>query len=372
MFHRTSYCLVLSLLLLSLTSAQAAENAAESESRLRQTVSYLASDALEGRGVGTSGLDQAADYIAAQFKQLGLRTDLYHGKPFQEFEIPLPPERGPAEHNRLALVNNTRPIDLKLGESFNPLAIGGSGSINAPLVFAGYGITAKNLKRNNQPFSFDDYAGIDVNGKVVIILRKEPRPADNKGPFGGKQPSEYAYFSRKMSNAIEHGAAAIIVVNDGRELASRGEENSRLLKAALDKVAELRDKFAAATPNDENFKKLAAEVSEAADEAAAHGKALAAGGDTLLSFREAGGAAAGQKIPVYFCQRAAIDEVLKAAAGKDLAALEKEIDGDLAPRSMELKGCRAEGQAEVIEKMAKVKNVVAVLDGEGPLADETI
>src|SRR6185503_10649265 len=51
---------------------------------------------------------------------------------------------------------------------------------------------------------------------------------------------------------------------------------------------------------------------------------------------------------------------------------EKEIDGDLTPRSIELKGWRAEGQAEVIEKKAKVKNVVAVLDGEGPLANETI
>jgi hypothetical protein len=359
-------------LFLGLALAHAAENAAESESRLRQTVTYLASDALEGRGVGTSGLNQAADYIADQFKQMGLRTDLFHGTPFQEFDISLPAELGPAEHNQLTLVDGARRVDLKLGETFNTLAIGGIGNISAPLIFAGYGITAKNLKLGDQPFSYDDYANIDASGKAVIILRKEPRPGDGKGPFGGKQPTEYAYFARKVSNAIEHGAAAVIFVNDGRELANRGQENSKQLKASLDKLMELRDKLAAVGPTDENFKKLAASVSDAADEAAAHGKAIAAGGDTLLSFREAGGAAEGQKIPVFFCQRAAVDEMLKLSLGKDLATLEREIDSDVAPRSAELKGWRADGQAEVIEKKAKVKNVVAVLDGEGPLGDETI
>src|SRR5437868_3450565 len=121
-------CLTAALLLLLIAaSVRAAENAAESESRLRQTVTYLASDSLEGRGVGTSGLDQAADYIADQFKSMGLRTDLFHGTPFQEFEIPLPAEMGPAEHNRLAFVNDGRRVELKLGETFNPLALGGSG-----------------------------------------------------------------------------------------------------------------------------------------------------------------------------------------------------------------------------------------------------
>jgi hypothetical protein len=360
------------LALVSLALAHAAENAAESESRLRQTVSYLASDSLEGRGVGTAGLDQAADYLADQFKQLGLRTDLFHGTPFQEFEISLPAEMGPPEHNRLAFVSGGKQIELKLGAAFNPLAIGGSGSVNAPLVFAGFGITAKNLKRGDQPFSYDDYTGIDATGKVVVILRKEPHPADNGGPFGGKQPTEHAFFGRKVSNAIEHGAAAVIFVNNARELTSRGEEHSKQLKAALDKLTELKEKLAAASPTDDNFKKLAASVNEAAEEAATLSKSLASGGDELLTFREAKDTGSGRKIPVFFCQRAAIDEMLKASAGKDLATLEKEIDGDLSPRSAELKGCRAEGQAEVIDKKAQVKNVVAVLNGEGPLADETI
>ena len=65
---------------------------------------HLASDALEGRGVGTAGLDKAADYIAEQFARMGLRTNLFNGTPFQEFEIPLASEMGPAKQNRLPLV----------------------------------------------------------------------------------------------------------------------------------------------------------------------------------------------------------------------------------------------------------------------------
>ena len=113
-----------------------------------------------------------------------------------------------------------------------PLAAGGTGSFDAPLVFAGYGITAKNLKRGNQTFMYDDYAGIDAKGKVVIILRKEPQQKDKTSPFNGTQTTQYALFSRKLDNAAEHGAAAVIFVNDELELTSRREENAKLHKAA--------------------------------------------------------------------------------------------------------------------------------------------
>src|SRR6185369_11268090 len=95
---------VVFLLSLAWVAARAADSSAESEARLRETVSYLASDELQGRGVGTAGIDKAADYIAQQFSRLGLRTDLYNGTPFQEFEITLAAEMGPAEKNRLAFV----------------------------------------------------------------------------------------------------------------------------------------------------------------------------------------------------------------------------------------------------------------------------
>src|SRR5262245_58674790 len=214
-------CTRLVIILLSLLTAavQGAENATDSEARLRQSVTYLASDELEGRGVGTTGLDKAADYLAEKFAKAGLRTDLYQGTPFQEFEITVAAELGPASRNRLTWIGQSRDgqpkrISLKLREQFTPMAGGGSGRFDAPLVFAGYGITAKDLKRGDQPLVYDDYAGLYVQDKVVIIVRKEPQQMDPASPFDGTRHSQYAAFDRKVTNASEHGAAAVIFVND--------------------------------------------------------------------------------------------------------------------------------------------------------------
>jgi len=353
-------------------ASHAAENAAASEARLRDSVTYLASDELEGRGVGTKGLNKAADFIAAQFAKAGLRTDLFNGTPFQHFEITVSSELGPAAQNRLTLVNTRAPTrakemtELKLAESFTPLAIGGTGSLDAPLVFAGYGITAKDMKVGDQKLTYDDYAGIDVKDKVVIVIRKEPQQKDPHSPFDGKENSYHATFQQKVANASEHGAAAVILINDGQELAGRREESTKALKSALDKLAELRTKLAG-----EAVEKLAEQIHEGASTAAEASKTLQ-NADTLLAFNGAGESSRRRTMPVFFCTRAAINPAVKAALGKDLAALETEIDGDLKPRSAELTGWRASGEANIVEKKAEVKNVVAVLEGEGPLANETI
>jgi hypothetical protein len=367
------------------------DRATESENRLRASVEYLASDALEGRGVGTAGLDKAADYIAEQFSSAGLKTDLFHGTPFQEFEVTVASEMGPAEHNRLVLSGpagdegQPRRTELKLSESFTPLAIGGSGTFDAPLVLAGYGITAKNLKRGDETLSYDDYAGIDVAGKIVLLIRKEPQQQDEKSPFDGKRASQYATFQRKLAHAREHGAAAVIIVNDAAELTSRQDENRKQLAAALDKLAELRtaakDSAAKAhgkehgkEPEDEaaSQKRLAA-IHEEATKAAELSKSLTESRDALLPFTGAGDTSAtNRKMPVFFCTRAALDPVVQAALGKSLALVEAEIDRDLTPQSAALAGWRASGEADVIEKKVPVKNVVGVLAGSGELADETI
>src|SRR4051794_15027843 len=107
-FRLLSFTLLLLGTLGLRSGALAAENAAAAETRLRESVGYLASDALEGRGVGTEGLNKAADYIAAQFKQLGLRTDLFGGSPFQQFEVTIAAEMGPPENNRLTLLDSAK------------------------------------------------------------------------------------------------------------------------------------------------------------------------------------------------------------------------------------------------------------------------
>ncbi len=197
---------------------QAAEEkaAGSSETRLLDSVRYLSSDDLEGRGVGTHGLDLAAQYIASQFEQMGLKTALFDGSPFQKFPMTVGTELG--QVNRAALVGppaagQTEPaqVELKLGEEFNPLAIGGSGKLDLPLVFVGYGITGTQEE-------YDDYAGIDVEGKAVIILRHEPEQANPHSVFNGTRHSDHAPFARKLSNAFEHGAAAVIFCTDGFEI----------------------------------------------------------------------------------------------------------------------------------------------------------
>ena len=79
-----------------------------------------------------------------------------------------------------------------------------------PIVFAGYGITAKEPGK----LDYDDYSGVDVKGKVVLILRREPHPADLNSPFHGPANTIYATFQHKATNAFQHGAAGVLLVND--------------------------------------------------------------------------------------------------------------------------------------------------------------
>ena len=76
-------------------------------------------------------------------------------------------------------------IELKLGEHFNPLAIGGSGKFDLPLVFVGYGITGKDE-------NYDDYAGIDVKDKAVVILRHEPQQSNPHSVSTAPSTRDYA------------------------------------------------------------------------------------------------------------------------------------------------------------------------------------
>ena len=81
-----------------------AEDTRAVELRLQSAVQFLADDAREGRGTGTKGLEQAADYIAAEFTQLGLKTQLVDGSPYQRLEVVTEAKLGPAEKNRLVLI----------------------------------------------------------------------------------------------------------------------------------------------------------------------------------------------------------------------------------------------------------------------------
>lgn len=341
------------------------------EMRLFDSVRYLAGDDLEGRGVGTKGLNLAADYIASQFEQLGLKTKLFDGSPFQKFQMTTGTELG--EVNRAALVGPPAPgqteaakIDLQLGKDFNPLAIGGSGKLDLPLVFVGYGITGKQEE-------YDDYAGINVEGKAVIILRHEPEQANPHSAFNGTRHSDHAPFARKLSNAYEHGAAAVIFCTDEFDIQKSVAQRAKRWQETIDELSAAQAKFKLIeSPTREQLEAHRLEVEKLLDQIRDQGQKLQEEFDPLLGFRGAGPGGDAQRVPALYCRREVVDRIVKTATGDDLAALERQIDHDLKPRSRELTGWKLQGEINVLRQEAEVKNVVAVLEGEGPHADETI
>jgi hypothetical protein len=178
---------------------------------------------------------------------------------------------------------------------------------------------------------------------------------------------------QKITNATEHGAAAVIFVNDSIELKLRSQEAKKQLAESLDALVELRTKFKGVKePSAEEFAIYAGQAQALASSAAESAKLLAGSPDRLLPYNGAGEDGSGKRIPVFFCLRETLDGMIKTALGKDLATLENEIDADLKPRSKELIGWSVTGETNIIRKEVEAKNVIAVIEGEGPLANETI
>jgi len=369
---RNTAVLTLLLLALLVPLSRAEEDTAVVEGRLADAVKYLASDELQGRNPGTRGIELAADYIAAQFAEAGLKTDLYDGTPFQKFSFGTTAKLGPGEKNRVVLVGPAKKegdkpqrIELKLGEQFTPMAIGSSGTFDLPLVFAGYGITAKDA-------GYDDFQGIDVTGKAVLLLRREPQQDDPESKFNGTRPSRHATFRQKVANALDHGAAAVIVVNDHFELDRRRSAERQAWQQALDKMTEANVKFKRIEePSPEQFARHVAEVNRLADQIKKHGEPLGRGCDELAALSAAGPHSL-KELPVLFAVRAPLDPVVSDALGTDLAALETKIDEGPAPASRELVTWRAVGETNIVREGTDVKNVVAVLEGQGPKAHQTV
>jgi len=170
-------------------------------------VKALSDDALEGRESGEAGCDKASQMIAAEFTRLGLRPMGDAGTYFQEFTIP----RGMKVLKETTLTVTAvdgRESTFKLAEEFVPVDVSSGGDVTADVVFAGYGIKAPEL-------GYDDYAGLDPKGKVVIALRRAPAHEDKDSPFFAKAALEkYATFAAKADVAAALGAAALVIVND--------------------------------------------------------------------------------------------------------------------------------------------------------------
>jgi len=280
--------------------------------RMRKDIFFLAGPECEGRGVETKGIEKAAEYVVDAFKQAGLKPAMKDGSYFQPFTITVG-----VKLDKPTTLTLSGPGDvtkeLTLGTDFNPMGFSPNSKANANLVFVGYGITAPKLK-------YDDYEGIDAAGKIVVMLRRIPRYGE-KGEkrFDTNSPSpdesEFAPFASKIENAVAHKAAGIIMVNDTSAAGMR---------------------------------------------------------DPIPQFLNHAMGTEPAPFPVLFVKREVLDPLVANGPIRTVADIETLIDKDLKPRSFEIKGWKADAVVTVKRTEFACKNIVGVLEGAGPLADETV
>ena len=279
---------------------------------LRQDLKFLSSDDLKGRSVTDDTIDVAADYIAKRMASMGLKTDSYDGTPFQPVEVNVGSEIGSGEKNQLTIratdgKDQENETKLSLGNGYSPLTIGANeAAVSAPLVFAGYGITAPKL-------GYDDYEGLDAKGAAVIVIRKEPQLSDPDSPFDGTGNSRHAFFVTKVSNAVRHGALAVLIVNDPasinravREQEQRKARERQRLKDTKKQIEELPEEAKKNRAALEERLVSIERMIKAADGNIANAKR------GVLEISEAGGRnKQTRSIPVVSIARDVVDELLK-------------------------------------------------------------
>lgn len=285
-------------LLVALPAPALARSAAITAEDAIETVKFLSSRDLEGRGVRTKGLVRAGDYIADRFSAAGLRGGGDDGTFFQAVDIPDDRSFGPGTH----LGPGGEP--LVLGRDYSPNAGALAATGVAEVVFAGYGISLGAGK-------YDDYAGLDARGRTVLILRYAPGYDALKRAPADASFAEGATLGAKAENAVNHGAAAILIVDPPAQ-----------------------------------------------------------GPDAIDSLRLTAGLGP-RNLASFHVSRAAADRLL-AAAGQTVESLQKKIDGAGRPASFALPPAATIRYA-VERKVQRSRNVVAILEGSDPaLRDEAI
>jgi hypothetical protein len=167
---------------------------------LRADIRFLSDDLLEGRGTAMRGYDIAAKFIATQMEGLGLQPAGDSGTYYQE--VPLRQSQIDQGASSLTLTRDGKSESLKLAEEFLPITDPGRGdsTVEAPVVFAGYGVVAPDQH-------YDDYKGLDVKGKIVAVLSGAPG-------FQSSLKAHYSSSEEKAKAAVAHGAVGVIGLDD--------------------------------------------------------------------------------------------------------------------------------------------------------------
>jgi hypothetical protein len=167
---------------------------------IRADMRFLADDLLEGRGTGTRGHEIAAKFIASEFEAMGLEPAGDNGTYFQR--VPLRSIRPDEERTTMSIVRGRQERPLIFRRDF--VAAGDAGrndtSVEAPVVYVGFGVTAPEQ-------SYDDYAGVEVKGKIVAYLYGAP------ARFESTMRAHYSSGAAKAANAAAHGALGTIFLD---------------------------------------------------------------------------------------------------------------------------------------------------------------
>jgi aminopeptidase YwaD len=294
---------IIAVLLLGASAVHAVPAAIDAD-RLLDHIKFLASDDLKGRASGSPELERAADYIAQQFKTIGLKPGGDDGTWFQPFEVIAGVNVGAG--NSLVISDKGRSVTFSIGSTYYPLSavpnesttIPSEQDDQLPLVFAGYGLAAP--ERN-----YDDYDGVNVNGKAVLIFSHEPQENDANSRLNGNKPMPQTTLYQKAAVAHGLGARVLIVVGDPTHSTDQG------LYHTFEEVPDL-------------------------DEAG---------------------------MPVLRVRRAEMQPLLDAWG---LDTLVRQIDVDLRPRSRVLKDATINYTEFLARNRKTVRNVVGVLPGSDP------
>lgn len=281
---------------------------------LKADLFFLASDDLKGRNAGSSEDHIATDYIAAKFMRLGLKPVGDNGTYFQNMEIDTADVD--KEHTTLSAKVKGAEHIYQYNKDFHWVRQSlRTTSAEGPVVFAGYGIDAPE-------YGYNDFAGIDVKGKVVLVLGREPQANDPQSRFAGTWDTYHAFNWQKLEELRKRGAAGLLLIQD------RVRRDVKVTQPSSPR---------------------------------------ASGGPSF--------ALAGQMwdIPTFLISREIGDQLL-APSGKTCEQLQSAIDNTLKPASLEV----AESTVSLSKSVSnlrthKGRNVVAMLEGSDPdLKTQTI
>lgn len=195
----------------------------EALKRVTHYIRYMASDEMGGRKPGTPGIKLCEDFIVSEFKKAGVKP-LDNGTYLQAVEVPGPRKLVKADAALSLKGPDGQTVKLQLGENYQQLdSVRDKTDVRGELVFAGYGISA-------QDHNYDDFDNIDLEGKIVVLLRMEPQQQDKNSVFNGDKNTSHSAGRLKAKLAHDNGAVGVLIVNDS--VTSPDDDSDELMATA--------------------------------------------------------------------------------------------------------------------------------------------